>query len=140
MDDKYVERWLRKIRACRKLTTRRNETRKRHRLDWELRKLDEMERRLKQDKYMYYSYQCMLRDWSHKEPNFDPYYRKNIPTEYLERSEPKGINTAVISFDSLREIKEVLTSEDAERDVDENFGVYPESIPSRPPTDTTDTA
>ena len=102
MNDNHVNFWLRRIKNCQKLLIKRSRSKD---VNWELRKLNEMERRLKQDRYMYWSYQSMIRDWTHPKPNFDPYYRKKINPAYLERSEPRGKNNATIRIDEMLEIR-----------------------------------
>lgn len=113
MDNKYIVFWLARIAECRAVTESRHRAGGDSDLSWELRKLWEMERRLIKDKYMYGSYQSMIRDWTHPKPNTDPYYRKKIHPMMLDRGEPKGINTAVFRMDDLLKLKETLNARNA---------------------------
>ena len=128
MDDLYVKRWLKKIKECRKLTQQRHDSSNHRDLSWELRKLDDMERRLKKDRYMYWSYQAMLRDWLHPNPRFDPYYRKKINPEMLERSEPKGKNNACVTIETMLEIRGALTGREGDEDIEMALGVLEELV------------
>ena len=129
MDDLYVKRWLKKIQECRTLTERRNGRTNHTNLSWELRKLNEMETRLKKDKYMYWSYQAMLRDWLLPSPNFDPYYRKKIDPRLLERSEPKGKNNASATLDVMLEITgEIYRGRNEDENIQMAMGICEELI------------
>ena len=76
MDTQYVNEWIQLIKKVKKIVKSRinGENDESRPTQWEVRKLDEMKRRLLKDKYMYFSYQQMLYEWSR--PSRSTYWRR----------------------------------------------------------------
>lgn len=78
MNIHYIHEWMQKILKVERLVKSRingkdNESRP---TQWEVRKLNEMKQRLSKDRYMYFSYQQMLYEWSR--PARSSYWRRNF--------------------------------------------------------------
>lgn len=78
MDAQYINKWMKEVKRVEKLVKSRingkdDENRP---TQWELRKLQEMKRRLLKDKYMYGSYQEMLAEWGR--PSRGSYWRRRF--------------------------------------------------------------
>ena len=76
MNTHYVDEWIQKIIRVEKLVKSRinGQNDRSSPTQWEIRKLNEMKRRLLKDKYMYSSYQQMLYEWSR--PHRSTYWRR----------------------------------------------------------------